>query len=118
MFRRLFLALLLSPVLWGTGPYQIRTEVKVDDAKEFVEPIRELCDEWYAKISEWYAKISAALFGPDFPLPFEEVTIVFDPKIVTQNEEEIPAYADKNVIHVNSPYVVRAHKDLPMITKA
>ena len=106
MYRRLFLALVLSPVLWGTGPYQIRTEVKVDDAKEFVEPIRELCDEWYAKISEWYAKISAALFGPDFPLPFKEVTIVFDPKIVTQNEEEIPAYADKNVIHVNSPYVV------------
>lgn len=106
MYRRLFLALLLLPALWGTEPYQIRTEVKVDDAKEFVEPIRDLCDAWYPKIS-------AALFGPDFPLPFQEVKIVFDPKIVTQNEVEIPAYADKNVIHVNSPYVVRVHKDLP-----
>jgi hypothetical protein len=104
MYRRLFHSLLLSPVLWGIRLYQIRTEVKVDDAKEFVEPIRALCDD---------PKISAALFGPDFPLPFEEVTIVFDPKIATQNEEEIPAYADKNVIHVNSPYLVRVHEDLP-----
>jgi len=111
MYKRLFLALLLSPVLWGAGPYQVRTEVKVSDAKEFVEPIRELCDEWYPKIT-------AALFGPDFPLPFNEVTIVFDPKIVTQNEEEIPAYADKNVIHVNSRMWYAPTRTYSTITKA
>jgi len=106
IYRWLLPSLLLSQVLWSAGPYQIRTEVKVNDAKEFVEPIRGLCDEWYAKIN-------AALFGPGVPLPFQQVTIVFEPKIVSQNKDEIPAYADKNVIHVNSPYVVRTHKHMP-----
>jgi len=88
-----------------------RVQVQVQDAKgkEFAEPGKALCEEWYPKIN-------AALFGQDRPLPFTEIRVIFEPSISQGTwlwRTVIPAYTDGNIIHVNSEYVATLHKQAP-----
>lgn len=106
--RRLFAGLTLTGLLTaGPADFQVRIDVRDARGKEFAEASKALCEEWYPKIN-------AALFGPDYPLPFQEVKIVFDPAIVTGPQRiVVPAYTDGNAIHVNSEYSSTLHKHVP-----
>lgn len=93
----------------GAAAFKVRVEVQDAKGKEFAEPSKVLCEEWYAKIN-------AALFGPDYPLPFKEVKVVFEPTISMGTGAQrtvIPAYTNGNTIHVNSAYVAEMHKEMP-----
>ena len=93
----------------GPAAFQVRVEVQDVRGKEFAEPSKVL-------VEEWYPKINAALFGPDHPLPYKEVKIIFEPSIsqgVWLWRTVIPAYTDGNTIHVNSDYVSKLHQQDP-----
>ena len=70
-------ALLAPATLWSgeAVPFQVSVDIsKTPEATPYVGPVRALCEEWYPKIN-------AVLFGKNYPLPFKEVRIVFEPKI-------------------------------------
>jgi len=50
---------------------------------------------------EWYPRINDILFGNGHALPYDELTIDFAQKLRYEN---VPAYAERNVIHVWYPY--------------
>jgi hypothetical protein len=98
--------------IWGAQPtaFQVRVDIsQVPEAKSRVEPTKQL-------ITEWYPKINAILFGKDYPLPLNEVQVVFEPKIERgsgADRIELPAHEDEDVtrsigkIHINFSYLER-----------
>ena len=52
-----------------------------------------------ALVTEWYPKINEILYGPDHPLPFNAVFVLFIPDV------KYIAYTSGNVIHVSSDYI-------------
>jgi hypothetical protein len=109
--RALLVGVVLASALKSAGPaaFQVRVEVQGAKGKEFAEPSKVLCEEWYPKIN-------AALFGQDYPLPFKEVKLIFEPSIsdgIWPWRTVVPAYTDGNTIHVNSHYVAQLHKEEP-----
>jgi hypothetical protein len=105
--RALIAGLVFSSGLLTAGPVDFHVRIEVRDArgKQFAAPSQALCEEWYPKIN-------AALFGPDDPLPFSQVKVIFEPAISAQGGV-IPAYTDGNTIHVNSEYVSNLHQHDP-----
>jgi hypothetical protein len=104
--RALFLGVVLASALNSDGAaFQVRAEIHDAKGKEFAEPGRVLCEEWYPKIN-------TALFGQDYPLPFKEVKLIFEPSIsdgMWPWRTVVPAYTDGSTIHVNSDYVAQLH---------
>jgi hypothetical protein len=107
-FRSLLVALALASAL-PAADFQVRVEVRDNKGKPFADPSQTLC-------RQWYPKIHAALFGPSYPLPFSEIKVILESSLtegIWPFRTEIPAYADGNVIHVNSAYVSELHKTDP-----
>lgn len=107
------IAALLAPVaLWSAGAESCQVTVDAQSPKaiqRFADSMKVLCEEWYAKIN-------TTLFGANHPLPYRVVKIHFEPKILFGPKEdptEVPAYADKDTVHINSDYVVRTAKEMP-----
>ena len=83
---------------------RIRVEISTS---QYVAPVKALC-------REWYPKINSVLFGARYPLPFEEVKVVFEPSIrmgTGSDRTEVPAYTSADTIHVNSDYLTRIPDD-------
>ena len=103
-------ALLVPASLLGgeTPRFRVRVDVsKTPAAVAYVEPVKALCEEWYPKIN-------GALFGKEYPLPFEEVRVVFEPKIekgTGAERVEAGGFSDKNTIWLNFSYVERMKDD-------
>jgi Peptidase of plants and bacteria len=109
--RLLLLALVLAPGLRGADPaaFQVRIDVRDAKGKPFAGPSQALCQEWYPKIH-------ASLFGAGYPLPFPEVKVVLESSIaegIWPFRTVIPAYTERNIIHVNSEYVSELHQQDP-----
>jgi hypothetical protein len=108
----LLLPLLLASALRAADPagaFQVRIEVQDPRGKEFSDQSATLC-------REWYPRINAALFGEGYPLPFQEVKVIFESSIaqgVWPFRTVIPAYTDRNTIHINCAYSSELRKTDP-----
>ncbi len=62
-----------SPLLpAGAVSFQIHTDIsKAPEDLPFAKRSKAICEEWYPKINE-------ILFGPDHPLPFQDIHIIFE----------------------------------------
>ena len=94
----------------SSASFHVHVKVRDNRVKPFSSLAETLC-------REWYPKINSALFGPDSPLPFRDVTVIFERSIVAGkgalSKIAIPAFTRGGVIRINSTYVAELHESDP-----